>query len=126
MVLHGKRGNAMETLRKAYENLPEDSSAEQIEITAKALERRKFSPVLLLEVRDFTHLTKRKMLDEFDRVMALPPTAKALKAVVAINDPQQVKEKHLATLLNQYLLLCGLRKDDASAWDVVNELYEDD
>jgi GH35 family endo-1,4-beta-xylanase len=28
--------------------------------------------------------------------------------------------------LNQYLLLCGLRKNEAASWDVVNEMYEDD
>lgn len=116
----------MEALRKAYENLPEDSPAEQIELTAKALERRGFSPVMLLEVPHFIRLTREGMLKEYDRVMALKPDAKALKAVIAINDPEQVKEKHLTTLLNQYLLLCRLRKNEASAWDVVNELYEDD
>jgi hypothetical protein len=118
--------NTMTELRKEYENLPEDASSKQIETTAEALERRKFSPVLILEVPNFTRLTKKAMLNEYDRVLALPPTSKYLKDVVAIEDPETVKEKHLLSLLNQYLLLCGLRKNEAASWDVVNEMYEDD
>jgi len=116
----------MENLRSEYEHLPEDASAEQIETTALSLERRQFTPVLILDVPDFSRLNKASMLAEYDRVMALSPTSKELKSVVVINDPEQVKEKHLLTLLNQYKLLCGLRENLASAWDVVNELYEDD
>ena len=116
----------MMDLRKEYESLPVDVSPEQIETTAKALERRKFSPVLILDVPDFNRLTKQDMLDEYDRVQALPLTSRELKTVVAIQNPEQVKEKHLVTLLNQYLLLCGLRKNEASAWDVINGMYEDD
>jgi hypothetical protein len=116
----------MKDLRKDYESLPEDVSPEQIETTAKALERRKYSPVLILDVPHFSRLTKQGMLEEFDRVMALSPTSKELKTVLAIKNPDQVKEKHLGSLLNQYILLCGLRKNEASSWDVINEMYEDD
>ncbi|AEV30445.1 hypothetical protein SpiGrapes_2687 [Sphaerochaeta pleomorpha str. Grapes] len=116
----------MKELRKDYESLPEDVSPEQVETTAAALERRKFSPVLILDVPNFNRLTKQDMLNEYDRVQALPSTSRELKMVLAIENPEQVKEKHLVLLLNQYLLLCGLRKNEASAWDVINEMYEDD
>ena len=116
----------MKDLRNKYEALPEDAPAMQIELTAESLERRNYAPNLLLKVPNFNRLTKIDMLSEFDRVAALAPTSKELKSVIAINDPTEVAKKHLLTLLNQYQLLCNLRKGLASAWDVINELYEDD
>lgn len=116
----------MKELRKKYEALPEDAPAMQIELTAESLDRRHHDPMLLLEVPNFNRMTKADMLAEFDRVAELPPSSKELKSVVAIEDPKQVAEKHLTTLLHHYQLLCDLRKGLASAWDVINELYEDD
>jgi len=116
----------MKELRKKYEALPEDAPAMQIELTAESLERRNYTPPLLLKTPNYNRMTKADMLAEFDRVAALPPTSKELEIVVAIKDPEEVIEKHLFALLNQYLLLCNLRKGLASAWDVINELYEDD
>lgn len=116
----------MKELRKNYEALPEDAPEKQIELTAESLERRNYNPLLLLEVPNFIRMTKADMLAEFDRVEALPSSSEELNSVVAIDDPNEVKRKHLTTLLNQYQLLCNLRKGLASAWDVINELYEDD
>lgn len=116
----------MNELRKKYEALPEDAPSNQIERTAESLDRRNYNPNLLLKVSNFNRMTKADMLAEFDRVAALAPTSEELVSVVAIKDPAEVAEKHLLTLLNQYQLLCNLRKGLASAWDVINELYEDD
>ncbi len=116
----------MDMLRQQYEQLGADADEEQRKITAQALERRQYSPMLILDVPEFFYLTKADMLSEFDRVMKLPATSKELKAVVGIADPDQIKEKHLTTLLHHYELLCGLRNNDAEAWATVNELYEDD
>jgi hypothetical protein len=116
----------MKELRKKYEELPEDAPAMQIKLTAESLERRNYTPTLLLKVPNYNRMTKADMLAEFDRVAALPPTSKELKSVVAIDDPKEVVQKHLGSLLNNYLLLCNLRKGLASAWDVINGLYEDD
>ena len=116
----------MNELRKKYEALAEDAPAMQIELTAESLERRHYTPSLLLKVPNYNRMTKSDMLSEFDRVASLPPTSKELKSVIAIQDPLEVAQKHLTSLLNQYELLCNLRKGLASAWDVINELYEDD
>lgn len=116
----------MNELRKKYEALPEDAPAMQIELTAESLERRNYTPPLLLKTPNYNRMTKADMLAEFDRVVELSPTSKELSSVVAIKDPAEVAEKHLLTLLNHYQLLCNLRKGLASAWDVINELFEDD
>lgn len=116
----------METLRASYEALKDDATQEQIKLTAQALVRRQFMPVLILDVPNFFFVTKKDLLSEFDRVVALPDDSEELRAVVGITDPQEVKKTHLITLLNQYELLCGLRTGDGDAWATVNELYEDD
>ncbi len=116
----------MEALRKKYEALGPDANEEQIRLTAEALVRRQFMPVLILDVPNFFFVTKQDLLKEFDRVMALEEDSKELSSVIGISDPQEVKKTHLVTLLNQYELLCGLRKGDGDAWATVNELYEDD
>ena len=116
----------MKDLRKKYEALPEDAPAMQIELTAESLERRNYTPNLLLKVPNINRLTKADMVSEFDRVEALSPASEELKSVVAIDDPSEVIQKHLLMLLNHYQLLCDLRIGLASAWDVINELYEDD
>lgn len=85
----------MKELRKKYEALPEDAPAMQIQLTAESLERRNYTPSLLLKVPNYTRLTKTDMLAEFDRVVALPPASKELKSVIAIKDPKEVVEKHL-------------------------------
>ena len=116
----------MEALRKKYEALGPDASEEQIRLTAEALVRRQFMPVLILNVPDFFFVKKQDLLAEFDRVIALSNESEELSKVVGISDPDEVKKTHLVTLLNQYELLSGLRKGDGDAWATVNELYEDD
>lgn len=116
----------MDDLQAAYEALQPDASQEQIKLTAEALQRRQYMPVMILGVKDFFLFTREDMLREFDRVQNLDDNSGELKSVIALSSPQEVREKHLLTLLNQYTLLCGLRKSDGDAWALVNELYEDD
>jgi len=116
----------MDELKAAYEALGPDATDKQINLTAEALGRRQFMPVLILSVPNFFQYTKKDMLKEFDRVRKLPDDSEELKAVIGLSGAAEVKEKHLLTLLNQYELLCGLRVSDGDAWAVVNELYEDD
>nr|WP_319472592.1 hypothetical protein [uncultured Sphaerochaeta sp.] len=116
----------MDDLQAIYESLGPDASEAQIEKTAQDLERRNYMPPLILDVQDFYRLTKKRMIEEYHRVMALPSQSAELKAVVGIEAPEEVKEKHLIVLLNQYELLRALRVGDGDAWATVNELYEDD
>jgi hypothetical protein len=116
----------MDDLQATYESLGPDASEARIEKTAQDLERRNYMPPLILDVQDFYHLTKKRMIEEYHRVMALPSQSEELKAVVGIEDPEEVKKKHLTVLLHQYELLRGLRLGDGDAWATVNELYEDD
>ncbi len=116
----------MPELKIQYESLKPDAIKERIEKTAEDLDRRHFMPSLLLNVDDFFYLTRERMMYEYNRVMNLNPDNEEIKNVIALSNPDDIKEKHLRSLLNQYLLLCRLRDGEAEAWDTVNELYEDD
>lgn len=115
----------MHYTREQFEQLPKDASDEQIRITAESLRRRYFEPLMLIKPDDFIYWRKEDVLAEYDRLVDLPNDAPEL---VAINSesPSEVVNTQLGMLLSQYELLCGLRIGKAGAWDVINELYEDD
>lgn len=115
----------MEYERSLFENLPQDASLEVIEATAKRLERHSYQPLLLLEVNNFIRLKKEEILLEYDRLRALSASSPELKAIRHLTWQESV-ERQLGLLLHHYRLLCRLREGDAEAWDVINELYEDD
>lgn len=66
------------------------------------------------------------MLEEYERVSNLSSEDEEIKAVIGLDSADEIKRIHLNSLINQYYLLCNLRKGEADAWDTVNELYEDD
>lgn len=116
----------MDALRARYEAITTDASTEQRALTAQALVRRQYMPMTILSVPNFFSFTKEDMLKEFDRVAALPEASEELRSVIALDDAGEIKKKHLTVLLNQYELLCALRRNDPEAWALINELYEDD
>ena len=115
----------MQYSREQFERLPEDASNEQIRLTAESLRRRYFEPMMLIKPDDFIYWRKKDVLAEYDRLVSLPKDASELVAIKG-NSPDDVVETQLGMLLSQYELLCGLRVGKAGAWDVINELYEDD
>ena len=52
----------MDDLQAAYKALQPDASQEQIKLTAEALQRRQYMPVMLLGVKDFFLFTREDML----------------------------------------------------------------
>ena len=113
-------------LKARYDRLGPDATEDEIRLTAEALGRRQYMPVLILSVPSFLFFTRADMQAEFARVLALSNDSDELKAVVGLESGKAVKEKHLLTLLNQFEILRGLRVGDGDAWALVNELYEDD
>lgn len=115
----------MEYERTLFENLPSDATPEAIETTAERLERHTFEPLLLLEVPNFIRLRKNELLSEYDRMRALTAEAPELQAIRHLTWRESI-ERQLGLLLYHYKLLCRLREGDSEAWDLINELYEDD
>lgn len=115
----------MHYTRDQFEQLPEDATDEQIRITAESLRRRYFEPLMLIKPDDFIYWRKKDVLAEYDRLAGLPKDAPELVAITSTS-PSEVVDTQLGMLLSQYELLCDLRVGKAGAWDVINELYEDD
>jgi GH35 family endo-1,4-beta-xylanase len=115
----------MEYTREMFENLPEDANPETIRITAEGLARHNYDPLMILSTPGFLQWKKADVLHEYDRLVNLETDAPELVAVVG-EPAESLVEKQLGMLLYHYNLLCRLRAGEAAAWDVVNELYEDD
>ncbi len=115
----------MEYTREMFASLPDDASSETIRLTAEGLARHHYDPLLILSAPGFLQWKKADLLREYDRLVNLELDAPELVAVVG-EPAESLVEKQLGMLLYHYNLLCGLRAGEAAAWDVVNELYEDD
>ena len=116
----------LKRLKKQYDDLPEDPSELVIENTARRLQGMKFSPTLLVEVSDFLHAGKKRILAELDKAMALDGEELVEAGMNPTGEPEVFKMNHLKLLYYFYELLTRLRQDDPAAWDEINELYEDD
>lgn len=102
----------MDTLIKKVIDLPDDASSSKIEKTAALLRGMNYTPTLMMDVPDFLDFTKRKLILEIERFRTLPESENHLK--------------HIELMIYHYKLLQRLRNDDPKAWDIVNELFEDD
>jgi hypothetical protein len=116
---------SVEYMRSMFEALPEDAPREIIQRTVESLARHHYDPLMILATPGFLHWTKADMLREYDRLVAKKTDDPEFTAVLG-ESPSSVLNKQLGLLLYHYNLLCRLRQGEASAWDVVNELYEDD
>lgn len=123
----GRRKTSLkvEYKRQLFEALPEDAPLDLIERTVVSLEWHHYDPLMILNAPGFLHWTKADVLQEYDRLVAKTSKDPELTEVLD-ESPGTVLNKQLGLLLYHYNLLCRLRQGEASAWDVVNELYEDD
>jgi hypothetical protein len=116
----------LKRLKEQYASLPDDPSSEVMENTAHRLRGMKFSPTLLVNLPDFLHVTKERILGELDRALTLDAEELIEEGMNPTSDPETFRMNHLKLLYYFYELLTRLRRDDPAAWDEINELYEDD
>ncbi|MBN2702702.1 MAG: hypothetical protein JXR23_00685 [Pontiellaceae bacterium] len=111
---------------KELNELPADASADKIEDTASTLERMHYEPLLLFKTPGFLRMGKKAIALEIARVSNMTDAEMAAEGLDANADFNEFKAKHLQLLIYHYNLLCQLRNDDPTAWDIINELLEDD
>ena len=111
---------------KVLKAFPVDAPAVKIESTATDLEGMSYEPVLLLKTPGFLRMGRGELEAEIDRVMAMSDEAMMAEGFAANANFGEFKAKHLQLLVYHYDLLCRLRTDEPAAWDIVNELMEDD
>ena len=103
----------IEYIRNQIKSLPETTSEQQIEETAKRLEKITYQPMLMVEPPDFLRITKEKLLNFVDQL-------------VQDQKCENLTEQHLNLLVHHYELLQRLRNDDPEAWDEISEIMEED
>jgi len=120
---------AMKTERmwhKVLKEFPKDAPVEKIEETAKTLEGMSYEPVLLLKTPRFLRMNRDELESEIRRVNQMTTKEMMAEGFAENANFNEFKAKHIQLLIYHYGLLCRLRMDDPTAWDTINELYEDD
>ncbi|VGO12702.1 hypothetical protein PDESU_01256 [Pontiella desulfatans] len=112
--------------QKVLEEFPADAPADRIESTARVLEGMSYEPVLLLKTPGFLRMGRNDLEHEIGRVHEMTIKEMMAEGFSENANFNEFKGKHLQLLVYHYGLLCRLRTDDPTAWDIVNELYEDD
>lgn len=111
---------------KVLKEFPGDAPADKIESTAKDLEGMGYEPVLLLKTPGFFRMGRAGLEKEIERIHEMTVKEMMAEGFAENANFNEFKAKHLQLLIYHYGLLCRLRIDDPCAWDMVNELYEDD
>ncbi|VGO19022.1 hypothetical protein [Pontiella sulfatireligans] len=112
--------------KKVLKEFPCDAPADKIESTARVLEGMTYEPVLLLKTPGFLRIGRMALEKELDRVVQLTTKEMMAEGFGPNANFNEFKAKHIQLLIYHYSLLCRLRSDDPAAWDIINELYEDD
>ncbi len=106
----------MNVIEYILNEMPDDASELQIESAASDLESMNYEPLFLVDTPGFFRMKKAELGAELDRVLQLPSDKAS----------DEIKSKQLQLLTYYYELLGRLRLNEPAAWDVINELYEDD
>ena len=106
--------------------IPADASAAAIESTAQMLEGMNYEPLLLLKTSGFLRMGRDDLKAEIERVNAMSSTGLMKEGLSGVANFNEIKVRHIQLLIYHYALLCRLRNDDPSAWDIINEMLEDD
>jgi len=99
---------------------------EDIERTAKDLEKIGYEPPVILPVQGFLRFRIKDVHREIERIAALKNTELKEYQYAQETSPGELKRRDIDILVYQFLLLERLRAGIPEAWDEIHELYEDD
>ena len=116
----------IDQLKETVRSLRDDVSPDVIEDTACRLERLNYAPPVVIPQSTFLRLTKETLLDEIDKILAMPDQE---ACALAPNEPQKCQDlriQFISVQIYYYKILLSLRQGDVDAWDEVDELYVHD
>jgi len=116
----------IEDLKSVISEMYDDFTADQIEETAKRLEGLNYAPSIITPVGTFLRLTRQNLLDEVDRILAMPEQE---ACALAPNDNKKCEDLRLQfikVIIFYYEKLILLRQGNAEEWDEIDELYVHD
>ncbi len=126
MVQEKSFPDQVEELKEIIKQLRDDFPPEVIEQTAARLENLNYAPSVITPNEKFLRLDKQGMLDEVDRILKMPEEEACALAPGDTAKCEDLRLQFIKVLLFYYEKLILLRKDDADAWDEVDELYVHD
>lgn len=104
----------------------DEISQEVIEKTAVRLEGLNYSPPVIIPIEKFLRLTKEGLLEEVDRILAMPDRD---ACALAPNEPlkcQDLRLQFISVQVFYYKKLMLLRQGDIETWEEIDELYVHD
>ncbi|MBT8354711.1 MAG: hypothetical protein KJO60_09320 [Desulfofustis sp.] len=116
----------VEQLKHKVRSFSDDADAPLIEETAQRLEKLNYAPPVIISIEKFLRLTKDSLLEEIDRILALPD---AEACALAPDEPKKCEDLRLQFISVQifyYEKLLLLRQGDIETWDEIDELYVHD
>lgn len=116
----------VEQLKQKVRKMADDADTALIEETAQRLEKLNYAPPVIISIDKFLRLTRDSLLEEIDRILALPD---AEACALAPDEPKKCQDLRLQFISVQifyYEKLLLLRHGDIETWDEIDELYVHD
>ena len=116
----------VEELKQKVRDFGADADVSVIEETAQRLEKLNYAPPVIISLDKFLRLTKETLLEEIDRILAMPD---AEACALAPDEPKKCQDLRLQFISVQifyYEKLILLRQNDIETWDEIDELYVHD
>ena len=113
-------------LKIEIENLYDVADTAAIEDTAVRLERLNYAPPIFIPVARFVRLTKATLLEETDKLLAMPDQQACALAPDNPGKCQDLRLQFISANIFYYKKLLALRAGDPEEWDEIDELYVHD
>ncbi len=113
-------------LKEKIDKLQDDCDKKVIEQTASRLEGLNYAPPVITPISVFLRMNKHALLDEVDRILALPDQEACALAPDDTRKCEDLRLEYIRVATFYYEKLILLRQGNAEEWDEVDELYVHD
>lgn len=116
----------VEALKQKVRNFDDQADQTLIEETADRLEKLNYAPPVIIPLATFLRLNKDSLLQEIDRILAMPDHEACALAPDEPKKCQELRLQFISVQIYYYEKLLLLRQGDLETWDEIDELYVHD
>ena len=116
----------IEQFRQKVGSFEDRADANLIEQTALRLEKLNYAPPVMIPVDRFLRLSKDSLLQEIDRILAMPDQEACALAPDNPAECRDLRLQFISVLIYYFDKLMLLRSGDIETWEEVDELYVHD
>jgi hypothetical protein len=113
----------VEQLKQKVRNFEDAHDPALIEKTAQRLEKLNYAPPVIISLDRFLRLTRSSLLEEIDRILAMPDEEACALAPDEPGKCQDMRLQFISVQIFYYEKLVLLRDGDVDTWDEIDELY---